>query len=269
MEKKFKIKSKGVLNKMDIEDYINYYESALIAWNNKNITNEEMYDILDNFSERAYGMITFLMGCCNLSNITFHHIETNLLALRLEVKSLLSENKDKENIQTDVLQCDALQCIEDINDLCEISIKGLSGSFRKDGESILKEINSLQDVSNLQDEAMEKYIQDNEFVDGAISEIIIDEEVMDGFIDNLGDILNKEGGNEDNGKQFQQQYFGIWMDTDSDSCVADLDADKNGFRIDNKADKEENFYCRIIDQNTGIDREFKNLNDVKEFINRF
>lgn len=253
----FRKKSKKILNDMSIEDYVTYYEQALIAWNECKLSNDDMYDILDNFSDRAYSMVTFLMGCCQLSSMGYKNIETNLMALKLELDALNVNSMEVDN-NLKVIQNDIKHCLQDILDICHISREGLDGTYRKDGEPI---ISKISEEINLNDKLMDDY---KKYCLGEFDEEFDGEE-----LDNREEFNYIADADED--YIVDNDELGIYIDLGlTDINAEDISCGEiNCNEIDYAAEKEkyDKFYCRIVDQNLGIDKEFKNLNDLKKYIN--
>lgn len=258
----FRKKSKKILNDMSIEDYVTYYEQALIAWNEGKLSNDDMYDILDNFSDRAYSMVTFLMGCCQLSSMGYKNIETNLMALKLELDAL-NINSMKVDNNLKVIQNDIEHCLQDILDICHISREGLDGTYRKDGEPI---ISKISEEINLNDRLIDDYKKYclGEF-DG---EEFNNSEEFNYIVDTYGlDITDDLSATND---------LGIYIDLGlTDINAEDISCGEINYDItddiitdDIEEEKYDKFYCRIVDQNLGIDKEFKNLNDLKKYIDK-
>lgn len=253
----FRKKSKKILNDMSIEDYVTYYEQALIAWNEGKLSNDDMYDILDNFSDRAYSMVTFLMGCCQLSSMGYKNIETNLMALKLELDALNINSMEVDN-NLKVIQNDIEHCLQDILDICHISREGLNGTYRKNGEPI---ISKISEEINLNDRLIDDY---KKYCLGEFdSEEFNNSEEFNYIVDTYGlDITDDLSATND---------LGIYIDLGlTDINAEDISCGEiNCSEIDYAAEEEkyDKFYCRIVDQNLGIDKEFKNLNDLKKYIN--
>lgn len=256
----FRKKSKKILNDMSIEDYVTYYEQALIAWNEGKLGNDDMYDILDNFSDRAYSMVTFLMGCCQLSSMGYKNIETNLMALKLELDALNINSMEVDN-NLKVIQNDIEHCLQDILDTCHISREGLNGTYRKNGEPI---ISKISEEINLNDRLIDDYKKYclGEF-DGELDSGELDGEEFNHIVDTDGlDITDDLSAAND---------LGIYIDLGLiDINAEDISCGEINYDITDNIEEEkyDKFYCRIVDQNLGIDKEFKNLNDLKKYIDK-
>lgn len=258
----FRKKSKKILNDMSIEDYVTYYEQALIAWNECKLSNDDMYDILDNFSDRAYSMVTFLMGCCQLSSMGYKNIETNLMALKLELDALNVNSMEVDN-NLKVIQNDIKHCLQDILDICHISREGLDGTYRKDGEPI---ISKISEEINLNDRLIDDYKKyclgefDGDFDDKFDEEELDNREEFNYIVDTDEDYMVDNDG------------LGIYIDLGlTDINAEDISCGEiNCSEIDYAVEEEkyDKFYCRIVDQNLGIDKEFKNLNDLKKYVDK-
>lgn len=267
----FRKKSKKILNDMSIEDYVTYYEQALIAWNEGKLNNDDMYDILDNFSDRAYSMVTFLMGCCQLSSMGYKNIETNLMALKLELDALNINSMEVDN-NLKVIQNDIEHCLQDILDICHISREGLDGTYRKNGEPI---ISKISEEINLNDRLIDDYKKYclGEF-DGELDGGELDSEEFNYVVDNDGlSITNDLSVTNDLNIT---NDLGIYIDLGlTDINAEDISCGEINYDItddiitdDIEEEKYNKFYCRIVDQNLGIDKEFKNLNDLKKYIDK-
>lgn len=247
----FRKKSKKILNDMSIEDYVTYYEQALIAWNEGKLSNDDMYDILDNFSDRAYSMVTFLMGCCQLSSMGYKNIETNLMALKLELDALNVNSMEVDN-NLKVIQNDIKHCLQDILDICHISREGLDGTYRKDGEPI---ISKISEEINLNDRLIDDY---KKYCLGEFDSEEFNNSEEFNYIADTNDLSITND-------------LGIYIDLGlTDINAEDISCGEINYDItdDIEEEKYDKFYCRIVDQNLGIDKEFKNLNDLKKYIDK-
>lgn len=263
----FRKKSKKILNDMSIEDYVTYYEQALIAWNECKLSNDDMYDILDNFSDRAYSMVTFLMGCCQLSSMGYKNIETNLMALKLELDALNVNSMEVDN-NLKVIQNDIKHCLQDILDICHISREGLDGTYRKDGEPI---ISKISEEINLNDRLIDDY---KKYCLGEFNGEELDSEELN-YIADIDDLSITNDLNITNDLSATND-LGIYIDLGlTDINAEDISCGEINYDItddiitdDIEEEKYNKFYCRIVDQNLGIDKEFKNLNDLKKYIDK-
>ena len=242
----FKKRNRLEVDNMSIEEYMNYYEDALLNWNKKKVSDNDMGMILDEFGEKAYTLMTFLMGCCQLSSSSFRGIKTNLLAFKLELDGLKQELGD--NRKLDCIYEDLNAIVNDIQDMCDISINGLDGTFRKEGESYLREL--------AKEVAEENNFEKNNFVinipvDG-ISNIISSEDIQNNLV--LEAIENPRLYDS----KYKTYCLGEWDIEEQDNINTSPSGDENK--------KSNNFYSRVIDQDMDIDVEFKSLNELRDFV---
>ena len=82
------------VDNLTLKQYIEYYDQALLSWENKEVSNKDMRAIMDEFNIKSYSIITYLMRNNTLIEGIAKNIHSNATAIKYADKDDLLLIKD-------------------------------------------------------------------------------------------------------------------------------------------------------------------------------